>query len=231
VSVPQTAIPVSISGHPYIVEIDEFIRGGYTGYSSSAPVGAARIIDIANDTKPRVVSNIRLEVNMAANRVVTSGDAGADSGLGGYTGHYCAVPQRAEPGIVACTFVLSGLRVFDIRDPFHPKEIAYYNRPPRAGSSFAVSAPAFVPERGEIWYSDGNSGFYAVRLTNGVWPFAASAAVTPEPAIPAGPKSFARADRPSVLAATGRNAPLGVAALGLAVALFSRNLRRRRRSS
>ena len=29
-----------------------------------------------------------------------------------------------------------------------------------------MSSPAFVPERNEIWYSDGLSGFYAVRLTN-----------------------------------------------------------------
>jgi hypothetical protein len=34
-----------------------------------------------------------------------------------------------------------------------------------------MSSPSFVPERGEIWYSDGLSGFYAVRTTNGVWPF------------------------------------------------------------
>jgi hypothetical protein len=34
-----------------------------------------------------------------------------------------------------------------------------------------MSSPSFVPERGEIWYSDGLSGFYAVRLTNKVAPF------------------------------------------------------------
>jgi hypothetical protein len=28
-----------------------------------------------------------------------------------------------------------------------------------------MSAPAFVPSRNEIWYTDGNSGFYVVRLT------------------------------------------------------------------
>jgi hypothetical protein len=65
--------------------------------------------------------------------------------------------------------------VFDIRDPFHPKEIAYFNTPKKPTipgdppSSYAMSSPSFVPERGEIWYSDGNSGFYDVRLTNGVW--------------------------------------------------------------
>ena len=30
-----------------------------------------------------------------------------------------------------------------------------------------MASPSFVPERGEIWYSDGLSGFYAVRLTGG----------------------------------------------------------------
>ena len=36
-----------------------------------------------------------------------------------------------------------------------------------------MSGPDFVPSRGEIWYSDGNSGLYAVRMTNGTWPFPA----------------------------------------------------------
>jgi hypothetical protein len=35
----------------------------------------------------------------------------------------------------------------------------------------AVSGPAFAPERGEIWYTDLNYGFFALRVTNGVWPF------------------------------------------------------------
>ena len=71
--------------------------------------------------------------------------------------------------------ILSGLRVFDISDPYHPKEIAYFNAPIAdrgvdtgifTSSNYAMSSPSFVPERNEIWYSDGFSGFYAVRLTN-----------------------------------------------------------------
>lgn len=68
--------------------------------------------------------------------------------------------------------MLSGLRVLDIRDPLQPKEIAYFNGPiEEGGSAYAMSSPSFVPERSEIWYSDGNSGFYAIKLTNGAWPF------------------------------------------------------------
>ena len=71
-------------------------------------------------------------------------DPGAMSALQGYAGHYCAVPSRVEPGIVACSFILSGLRVFDIRDPAHPREIAYFNKPPAAGGT---TSPAVMPCR------------------------------------------------------------------------------------
>jgi hypothetical protein len=80
---------------------------------------------------------------------------------------------------VACSFIASGLRVFDIRNPEKPREIAYFTTPltrsSTAGtpSNYAMSGPAFAPERGEIWYSDGNSGFYALRVAKGVWPFPA----------------------------------------------------------
>jgi hypothetical protein len=169
-SIPQNAIPVTIDGHAYAVEIDEF--------GSQSKVGAGRIIDIADETHPEVVSNLRLDVHQPENFAAQAGDPGAGFSLQGYAGHYCNVPQRVDPGIVACSMILSGLRVFDIRDPRHPKEIAYFNAPigPRTvpgfeASNWAMSSPSFVPERGEIWYSDGFQGFFAVRVTNGVWPF------------------------------------------------------------
>ena len=37
-------------------------------------------------------------------------------------------------------------------------------------SDFAMSKPAFVPARREIWYSDGTTGFYALRVANTTWP-------------------------------------------------------------
>lgn len=174
-SIPQNSIPVTIKGKKYLVEVDEYSRN-VTSYDPMSPVGAARIIDISDETRPKVVSNIRLEVNQPeARRDDQKDDPGAQYGVQGYAGHYCSVPQREEPGIVACSFILSGLRVFDIRNPEKPKEIAYFNQPapigfPLKSGAYAMSAPAFAPERNEIWYSDGNSGFYNVRLTNDVWP-------------------------------------------------------------
>ncbi len=170
VSIPQTAIPVTIRGHRYVVEVDEFAGNPSPSAEAVAKVGAARIIDITDDRKPKVVSNIRLEVHMPNSRPSQMNDPGANSSLQGYAGHYCAVPRRKDPGIVACSFILSGLRVFDIRDPKRPREIAYYNAPQHDNlSAAAMSAPTFAPSRREIWYSDGSFGFYAVRVTNGAW--------------------------------------------------------------
>jgi hypothetical protein len=171
-SIPQNAIPVTIDGDPYLVEIDEYGGTEDTG----GKIGAGRIIDIADEAAPRVVSNLRLEVHQPENLAEAAHDPGADLPVQGYGGHYCNVPDRTNPKIAACAMILSGLRIFDIRDPENPREIAYFNSPipPRdsptfEASNWAMSSPSFVPERKEIWYSDGYSGFWAVRLTNDVW--------------------------------------------------------------
>jgi len=183
-TIPQNAEPVTIGGKPFVVEVDEYSAtepGG--GVASNGPVvGAARIIDIADERNPKVVSNLRLAVHQPENRAAIAGDPGARLPVQGYAGHYCGVPQRSEPGIVACSFIASGLRVFDIRDPYKPRELGYFVTPPAnlggsvvpaERSNYAMSRPSFAPARGEIWYSDGNSGFHALKATNGAWPFAA----------------------------------------------------------
>ncbi|MCU1592315.1 MAG: hypothetical protein JWP11_3571, partial [Frankiales bacterium] len=87
----------------------------------------------------------------------------------------CSLPSRIDPNIIACSFIMSGLRVFNISDPARPREIAYFNKPllkgsaanPNKAGSFAMSAPAYDEATHDIWYSDGNTGFYVVRLTKG----------------------------------------------------------------
>ena len=167
-SIPQNAIPFTRDGHPYVLEVDEFGRDGQ--------VGAARIIDIGDETRPEVISDLRLEVHNPEHFAEIAGDPGAQFIGQGYGAHYCNLPTRVDPPIAACSMILSGLRVFDIRDVRHPREVAYFNPPlfPRATpvletSPYAMASPSFVSERREIWYSDVNSGFYAVRVTNGAW--------------------------------------------------------------
>jgi hypothetical protein len=180
-SIPQNAIPFTEHGHPYVLEFDEYTQGT-TSVGDRDKVGAGRIIDIGDERHPRVVANLRLQVNQEADHRAASGDPGALSPVQGYAAHYCNLDSRVDPKVVACSFIASGLRVFDVTDLLHPKEIAYYVAPtrPRAengflASDFAMSQPAIVPERHEIWYSDGATGFNVLRVSADVWPGAANA--------------------------------------------------------
>lgn len=180
ISIPQNAIPFTIKGHPYVLEIDEYSTGsGGVIVSAHGPtVGAGRIIDIGDERNPKVISDLRLAVHQPENRAATADDPGAQNPTQGYAGHYCNLPTRVDPTIVACSMIISGLRIFDITNPHKPREVAYYNAPvlPHLGAGFfeasnwAMSSPSFVPERKEIWYSDGFQGFFVLRVTNGAWP-------------------------------------------------------------
>jgi hypothetical protein len=175
-SIPQNAIPFTDHGHPYVLEFDEYTQGT-TGVGDTNAVGAARIIDIADERAPRVVANLRLQINQPADHAAASGDPGALSPVQGYAAHYCSLSSEVDPTVVACSFITSGLRVFDISDLLHPKEIAYYVAPtqPRAenefmASDFAMSKPVIVPSRLEVWYTDGATGFNVLRVAPSVWP-------------------------------------------------------------
>lgn len=177
VSTPQTDLPftITLGSHKgsYLGEVDEFGAGS----STAGPVGAARIIDISHPASPTVVSNMRLAVDNVD--LSGSGDPGASNTLQGYAAHYCSLSSTVNPRFMACSFIVSGLRLFDIHDPAHPVEVAYFNKPQTGatfpgqspGGAYALSQPAFDPLHHQIWYADGNSGFYAVQIDPAVWPF------------------------------------------------------------
>jgi hypothetical protein len=157
----QHTIPVRIKGMPYVIYVDE---GGY---------GAARLIDVSDETAPRVVSKLRLEIHMPENRPLAQADGAR--GFLAYDGHFCSVPRRDDPEILLCGYTWSGIRVFDIRDPYRPREIAYYNPVVGAGRNVtgAVSPPYFRPATNDIVFTIGGgegAGLYVARLANGAWP-------------------------------------------------------------
>ena len=180
-SIPQVAEPFTRNGHQYVLEVDEFVDlfslRGLTNLKES-PVGAARIINVDNPRHPRIVSNIRLQVHQP--KPHSSGpqqnDPGAWFPAQGYAAHYCSMPTRHDPKIAGCSMILSGLRLFDISDVRHPREVAYFNKPVTkvkkltafGNGAYAMSQPAWDVKRDSVWFTDTNSGFYVVKLTNGV---------------------------------------------------------------
>jgi hypothetical protein len=176
-SIPQNAIPFTEHGHPYVLEFDEYTQGTINPAGSRDVVGAGRIIDIADETHPFVVANLRLQVDQPPDHAAAGSDPGTFSAAQGYAAHYCNIPTRVDPRIVACSFIASGLRVFDISDIDHPREVAYFVAPTTPNtetgyteSDYAMSQPAFDIARHEIWYTDGGTGFYVLRVDNGIWP-------------------------------------------------------------
>jgi hypothetical protein len=175
-SIPQNAIPFTEDGHPYILEFDEYSKG----LSQDGDVGAGRIIDIADERHPVVVSNLRLAIdNPGPDRTAAANDPGNLSPLQGYAAHYCNIPSRVDPKVVACSFITSGLRVFDISSLQHPKEVGYFVAPTKAvfengynPSNYAMSQPTFDVSRHDVWYTDGGTGFYDVHIADPVWPTA-----------------------------------------------------------
>lgn len=253
VSIPQVALPVTYDGVPHLMEIDEFTDGfdplKLATFDNGNP-GAARIISMADEKAPVVVSNIRLAVHDPEVRA-TDGildDPGGSTLYKGYAGHYCQVDRIEDPQLLACSMIQSGLRVFDVRDPTAPVEIAYVNVPGQPGtppfnpegSAYAMSQPAFDLEQNEIWYSDTSSGFHVVRLAPEVFPFGAAvpdpdAAPSPVPtsANPAPAATPVATTAPVVAAApTATRGPLpatggGLAAFGLLTLVGAAVWRRR----
>jgi LPXTG-motif cell wall-anchored protein len=85
-------------------------------------------------------------------------------------------------------------------------------------------APAFVPERSEIWHADGNGGFSVLRMADGVWPFTGDAVLVPSGDSP-GPALT------DTLPATGDDRTMPVAIAALLVAAVALTTWRRSRTA
>jgi hypothetical protein len=150
-SVAQHTIPVTYAGRPFLFFVDE---GGsrYTDRSEGlaglrSPAGAARLIDISDIRRPYTVSKMKLEIQLPEHEAEAREDL-EGNGIFGYQGHYCSVDRATDPTALACSYFQSGIRVFDVRDPYSPREIAYFNPPAQTGrqaelpGSWHVSSPA-----------------------------------------------------------------------------------------
>jgi hypothetical protein len=199
-SVAQHTIPVKIDGHPYVIFVDEGGSGGGTSPAQQQaacaaglpPFPMARIIDIADEVHPRIVSRLALEIHNPANCAKVQPDLVGLS-IFTYGSHYCSVDNKRHATTLACGYFNSGIRVFDIRNPRRPKEIAYYNPAGETtvspGSNHVI-ANNFVPggpdwcsaqthlrvsedhgRQGYLWTTCQDNGLLMLKFERGVWPF------------------------------------------------------------
>ncbi len=196
----QHTQPVKIAGKPYVIFADEGGGGANSaqGWQAACDAGLpswpmARIIDISDETKPVVISKLALEIHDPKNCAKVIPDL---AGLSGFTygAHYCSVDNKQNATALACGYFESGVRVFDIRNPLRPKEVAYFNpaavttpspgsqnnrtaangRPDHCSSQLRFDATAKT-----LTTQCQDNGFIALKFRDGTWPF-------PESTTPAG---------------------------------------------
>jgi hypothetical protein len=186
----QSTYRLDYDGHPYVIDFGELTSHANAPCSTPRTTNfdAPRMIDIADETHPRVVAQFLSEVDDPANCPHVLGDGtvetlGLDRGdafwatisrIFLYDDHYCTPDRLHDPTILACTQFLSGLRVYDIRDPLRPKELAYYNMgisPVDHAGDMTVARPVIRTDLAQIWWVSNLSGFHVVQFEKDVWPF------------------------------------------------------------
>jgi hypothetical protein len=157
------------------------------------PFGFVHVIDVTDLEHPRQVSTIRLQIDNPANCAQTEAEA-APFGIA-FSSHICTVDNPANVTALTCEWLQSGVRVFDVRNPLQPHEIAYYNPAPKPGvyrgmaatdKSLVSPCPCrdFTVNGGrwfhasdgswELWVVSGANSFQILKLTNGVYPLPGS---------------------------------------------------------
>jgi hypothetical protein len=141
----ESMVPVKIQGHPYIVSTNE--GGGASsddGWAAACTRGMSafgypQIIDVADVTHPKIISKLRLQVSDPANCAALFLETPPDfpgfapgtnlptiSGTTNYSEEACVPDNRDNAKMLACSFQNAQVRIFDVSDVTHPKEIAYW---------------------------------------------------------------------------------------------------------
>jgi hypothetical protein len=203
-SVAQHTIPIKINGKPHLIFVDEAGTGGISNTAQATaacaagkpPFPMARIIDISDETNPRIVSRLGLEIHDPKNCSQVVPDI-VGLNIFTYGSHYCSVDNKTNTTTLACGYFNSGIRVFDIRNPAQPKEIAYFNPRSVINAGSVNQQPAGAPgsnhvgigqwraggpdwcsaqvhlnaSEGTLWTTCQDNGLLMLKFTNGVWPF------------------------------------------------------------
>jgi hypothetical protein len=194
----QHTINVKIKGRPYVIFVDESGSGGNTAATRQAacdlgfiPFPLARIIDTSDERNPVVISKLMLEIHDPANCAMVVPDIVGQTSFT-HGAHYCSVDNTRRATTLVCGYFFSGIRVFDIRDPIRPREIAYYNpagtTTPSPGSNHVGAGRGWIAghpdwcaaqahldaDLGTVWTTCQDNGLLSLKFTHNAWPFAES---------------------------------------------------------
>lgn len=144
----------NIHGVPYLV-------GG--GELEACPGSWPKIVSIADETKPEVVGEFKLQMNLKENCGPRTKMEAATGGIVGAPGtasiHFNDVDSATNTHLALVPFMWAGLRIVDLRDPKNPTEVAYFKPGDACMSHVHTDA-----RTGQIWFACTYSGFYVIQL-------------------------------------------------------------------
>jgi hypothetical protein len=175
----------TVGGHKFLLHSDEAVFGtafGCVPKGANPFAGAAQpyLTKIDDPAHPVDVSQMGLEINLPEN-CQEQIDSGANQSV-----HYHDVDDATNTTFVMASMWNAGVRVFDVRDPKHPTEVAYFN-PGDVDPTDTVHLDhawahiRYVPRTGQIWFTTADGGFWVVRVERQVLRYLGK----PVPGIPA----------------------------------------------
>jgi hypothetical protein len=158
----------TIGGRPYLLHSEESVFGAAYGClpQETAPfAGPAQpyLTDISDPAHPRTISEFGLGINQPANCLQQLA-AGENDSV-----HYHDVDDPNDTTFVMASMWNAGLRIFDVRHPDKPTEVAYFN-PGDVNRGAGVTLDQawghvrYVAERGQIWVATAYGGLWVLRL-------------------------------------------------------------------
>jgi hypothetical protein len=158
----------TIGGKPYVLHSDESVFGAAYGCAPQAlnPLAGASqpwLTDVSDPANPRAVSEMGLEIN-APEHCADQIQAKENDGV-----HYHDVDDPTDTTFVMASMWNAGLRIFDVRDPTKPTEVAYFNpadvdRTAATKLDQAWGHVRYVAAAGQIWFATADGGFWVVRI-------------------------------------------------------------------
>jgi hypothetical protein len=159
----------TIKGTPFVLHSEESPFGaGYSCAPESANPFAGPsqpwLTDIGDEANPKLASQFGLAINNPEN-CPKQLEAGETDGV-----HYHDVDDPNDTTFVMASMWNAGIRVFDVRNPASPVEVAYFNPadvdPSATGTTLdhAWGHIRYVPSTGHLWFATADGGFWVVEI-------------------------------------------------------------------
>ena len=159
-----------MSGRTYVLHSEESVVDPTAKGCVSAnlnPFGGAAQPWLSDVTDPRHpvmrVSQFRLAINDPSNCATQVAD-GVNASV-----HYHDVDDSAHTSFALLSMWNAGLRIADLRDPRHPREVAYFNPGMFNTTHGKVLDQAwghirYIASTGQLWFATATGGFWVVEL-------------------------------------------------------------------